>query len=252
MGYEISGYEVTGYEIRGSDFLNPMQLSIGCDFWLQWKTGITVDGSDNVQEWLDQSGNLRHFEQTTPSRRPAYNASTGQVTPDGIADFLRNGNPVDRSIQELTCVVQVPATPSGVIFGFDLGATIDSEALNMQLNASRTLTKFKLVSSNQEVTSSTIASPTKLVVSFNTNRAFINGEEVSYDVKKNGNFLGDIGYTRTRLLFFASPRNSGGIETTPTQFCNVPIFEACLHQNALSDAERIKLINYFRITHQNI
>ncbi|WAC18397.1 chitobiase/beta-hexosaminidase C-terminal domain-containing protein [Luteolibacter sp. SL250] len=38
--------------------------------WLRGDTGVITDGSGNVQEWQDQSGNNHHFTQTDAARRP--------------------------------------------------------------------------------------------------------------------------------------------------------------------------------------
>ncbi|MBI4945031.1 MAG: hypothetical protein HY840_01365, partial [Bacteroidetes bacterium] len=40
--------------------------------WLSSDSGITVDGSNNVMQWNDISGNNNNFIQATPANRPAY------------------------------------------------------------------------------------------------------------------------------------------------------------------------------------
>ena len=65
---------------------SPADIS-GLQTWYKHKTGITADGSDNVQEWLDSSGNSNDLTQTSAGARPAYNASTGAITP-ASQDFL--------------------------------------------------------------------------------------------------------------------------------------------------------------------
>lgn len=44
----------------------------GLALWLEADRGITLDGSNNVSAWADQSGNVRHASQATPAYRPAY------------------------------------------------------------------------------------------------------------------------------------------------------------------------------------
>lgn len=40
---------------------------------------ISCDGSGNVSEWRDKSGNARHFSHATSGNRPAYSSLTGTV-----------------------------------------------------------------------------------------------------------------------------------------------------------------------------
>jgi hypothetical protein len=55
---------------------NPLSIP-GCALWLEGDRGITVDGSNNVSAWADQSGNARHFVQNSPPNRIAY--ATNQI-----------------------------------------------------------------------------------------------------------------------------------------------------------------------------
>jgi hypothetical protein len=54
---------------------------------------ITLDGSNNVSEWRDKSGNSRHVTQATTTRRPSYPSSVFGTLPavrtDGVDDLLR-------------------------------------------------------------------------------------------------------------------------------------------------------------------
>ncbi|MBI4946675.1 MAG: PKD domain-containing protein, partial [Bacteroidetes bacterium] len=57
-------------------FSNPicsLPSDISClRLWLSSDSGITVDGSNNVMQWNDISGNNNNFIQATPANRPAY------------------------------------------------------------------------------------------------------------------------------------------------------------------------------------
>jgi len=58
---------------------------------------ITLDGSNNVSEWRDKSGNARHASQATTTQRPSYTSSNqinGVNAPrfDGTDDFLATSN----------------------------------------------------------------------------------------------------------------------------------------------------------------
>lgn len=55
---------------------------------------ITLDGSNNVSEWRDKSGNARHVSQSTALNRPSYVTGVLNglpvVRPDGVNDFLES------------------------------------------------------------------------------------------------------------------------------------------------------------------
>jgi hypothetical protein len=63
--------------------------------WVRADLGVTVDGSDNVSAWADQSGNGHDYAQATAGSRPAFSATGGPdgkptITGDGSADWLEN------------------------------------------------------------------------------------------------------------------------------------------------------------------
>jgi hypothetical protein len=70
---------------------NPMKIP-GCALWLEADRGITLDGSNNVSAWADQSGNGRHAARATEAYRPAWvtNQLNGwpAVISDGVNDSL--------------------------------------------------------------------------------------------------------------------------------------------------------------------
>jgi hypothetical protein len=53
---------------------NPLKIP-GCALWLEADRGVTLDGSNNVSAWADQSGNGRHVSNANDAQRPAYIAS---------------------------------------------------------------------------------------------------------------------------------------------------------------------------------
>lgn len=54
----------------------------GLKAWYKFRTGITVDGNDDVTEWSDSSGNTSEDMDITPKTdtTTAYNSSTGGLT----------------------------------------------------------------------------------------------------------------------------------------------------------------------------
>ena len=71
----------------------------GLALWLDASDAatITLDGSNNVSQWNDKSGNARHASQATTTRRPSYTGSNqvnGITCPrfDGTDDYLATGS----------------------------------------------------------------------------------------------------------------------------------------------------------------
>jgi hypothetical protein len=57
---------------------------------------VTLDGSNNVSEWRDKSGNSRHFDQADTLRKPSYSLAAlnnnNAIAFDGTNDALRRNN----------------------------------------------------------------------------------------------------------------------------------------------------------------
>lgn len=49
---------------------------------------LSLDGSNNVSQWLDKSGNTRHSTQGTSGNRPFYNITDNRVQFNGVNEFL--------------------------------------------------------------------------------------------------------------------------------------------------------------------
>jgi len=80
------------------------ELSIWLD--ADHSSTITLDVSDNVEQWDDKSGNDRHVSQATEAERPGYNAVSKAVTNTGANKFLSNAgafsNIDDGTVNEYT------------------------------------------------------------------------------------------------------------------------------------------------------
>lgn len=76
---------------------SPLDLSPSA--WYQSDFGVTFDGSNNVSDWLDRSGNNKHFQQLTGSLQPLYNSSDSdfgglpsvQITSGDYFNILNGG-----------------------------------------------------------------------------------------------------------------------------------------------------------------
>lgn len=74
----------------GAKFLQWTPADITTALWLDASDSdnITLDGSNNVEQWDDKSGNDRHAAQATESRRPSYNSISKALEFDGSDDYL--------------------------------------------------------------------------------------------------------------------------------------------------------------------
>ncbi len=101
----------------------PAVLS-GLALWLDGgdAASVTLDGSNNVSQWSDKSGNARHVTQASATQRPAYVASAinglNCLNFDGSDDFLASSA---FTLGELTLFAVVTArwtvTETGAFFG---------------------------------------------------------------------------------------------------------------------------------------
>jgi len=101
----------------------PTVLS-GLALWLDGgdAASVTLDGSNNVSQWSDKSGNARHVTQASAAQRPAYVASAinglNCLNFDGSDDFLASSA---FTLGELTLFAVVTArwavTETGAFFG---------------------------------------------------------------------------------------------------------------------------------------
>lgn len=70
----------------------------GLVLWLRADAGVTVDGSNNVSTWTDQSGNGKDATQASASLRPAYQTNQQNGLPmircDGVDDIMEGTNPL--------------------------------------------------------------------------------------------------------------------------------------------------------------
>jgi len=244
MAVLIKGLTARGIQIKGREFLTPIQIP-GCIVWHQWKTGITTV-SNLVSQWDDQSGNNLHLTQSNSARRPAYNATTGLITPS--SDWLRCTYTGNVAFPELSFVIEVPVTPSLPIFSKRQNATIDADLLWLGLTSSRYMQKAQAIAGGRDIVPSTpVPASVKCIVTFGT-YFYLNGVRyTSYSTRSTSSWVGTSpGY---HYIFANIAQASGGVEVTPGQFGNVPIYEWCWHSAPLSDFNRSKLMAYFLTKH---
>jgi hypothetical protein len=84
-------------------------------------TTITLDGSSNVEEWRDKSGNLRHAGQASTTKRPSMSGSINGIncpTFDGTDDALETAT-IAINQPDTVCLVLRPTSLSSFRVIFD-------------------------------------------------------------------------------------------------------------------------------------
>jgi hypothetical protein len=71
------GGMMLGSDVVASSTPSFSPLSLSPTAWFRSDLGISLDGSNNVETWNDQSGNGYNVTQGTSAERPAYNTSGG-------------------------------------------------------------------------------------------------------------------------------------------------------------------------------
>ena len=248
MGIQIKGgMTLRGLSIKGQEFLSPLDI-VTCLMWYKWKTGITLDASNNVQQWDDQSIWLNHMSQATNTRRPAYDAATGKITPDGSNDYLTTGFLQEHPVySEYTFVSEFRAGLDNRIISRVRHSTADAELLNF----AHLDYFFKFVPAGNGAYNTSVsvnAINEKCVWSAIRGQFFKNGVAVPM-IKKSTALWNDLNFTINRVLIGASGRNSGSLPATPSVYYGTPVYDICMHDHELLPLERIKLHNYFKAIH---
>lgn len=69
---------------------SPLELP-DCAMWFDASQGVTLDGSNNVAQWNDASGNARHVAQSTANQRPGFTASNALFGGKSTVDWTSVG-----------------------------------------------------------------------------------------------------------------------------------------------------------------
>jgi hypothetical protein len=220
----------------------------GLHAWWKWKTDVT-SASGVASSWNDQSGHGYHMIQATSNKRPAYDATSGAFSPDGVNDFFRANAVINEVGGEVTAVLEVPTSMinNGTIFSKSTspGTIGDDNNLSFVVTAGKNLHKHIAVGTGQPVTSTnTLPSNTKVIVSWSrgtTGHLWINGVQCSYSNQSNGNWL--VSGNNTFMTLFTQARPNGH------NYTNVKAYEVSYHDHELAAAERASLVAYYKAIH---
>jgi hypothetical protein len=252
MGISLKGVRVKGLSIKGGEILTPAQVtSAPLLSWHQWKTGITT--VTGVSQWDDQSGNGFHLVQGTTTRQPAYNPTTGKITPDGTDDYLMATVAfISNPSSEYTFVIEESTNPAipYVLSRMRHGTTADGDCVIFSEYTNSTARKQVQGGTGQVVQAQALPPITsgKFIVSFMPGTILFNGSQGTYAIQSSGGWA-DTATPPYREGLFALLRNSGGVFAQPSAYGSAPVYEWCHHNGILSSLDRIKMINYLKIKH---
>ena len=105
---------------------DPFSLGSAIFGWYRGDSGISLDGSNNVQTWTDKGSNHYNAAQATAISRPGYNANggLGYLVNTATTDLVVAGSPARAHPVEVFVVARATsATPAtiGVLFDSGLG-----------------------------------------------------------------------------------------------------------------------------------
>ena len=213
---------------------------------------VTTDGSNNVSQWSDKSGNGNNATQSDSNARPAYETAQQNglnIINFGTNDWLEIGDKLDLGTNSMTVWVamEVNDTNEQVLFK----SRAASQAGRWQLNVSQSFSEMLLYQNNAGNVSPTPPSwptwPANVVAEWHIDR--VNG---SANVKLNGvsgtaaTFTSDTGdsWDTTNTCGIGTGNDSSG--NMPNGFMSGNIYEIVVVQGstAASASERDDMEQY--------
>ena len=214
----------------------------GAELWLQSDTGITLDGSNRVQRWDDQSGNGHYAEQTSSSLRP-YPTGT---SPSGVQTINFVGGNYYLQVKKAdTTDLKLPDGPK-TMFVMNTGTGIT--AGNRAPTSQRIYTGMRDSSTLWVGMGGTYANP-----AHSLNPADYHTYEVMVDTEAAGG--GGTGRMYADGVQYWNSSFSGKTGTTlgvdvgragggGTEYLNGQLAEVIIYSSTLSDLDRLQVQTY--------
>lgn len=81
--------DLTGWNgiLRNFDISKLEDLGLSIELWLRADTGITMDSSNRISKWEDQSGNDRDYEQSTAADQPLFVSTSSDFGDQPVVRF---------------------------------------------------------------------------------------------------------------------------------------------------------------------
>lgn len=212
------------------------------ELWLDAADSATVslDGSNNVQEWQDKSGNNLHATQTTAANRPDYSGTLNGKKVIGFAgspECLIAPNPTSGGIpRTVILVTKYSSSPSNTFHILSLSHAItngQSWILTTEIGV-RCFNVIRIFGGGQSNTPQ-ILSITQTGDNSNTLSAHINGSPQT----PTNTIAGTINSTSSNIgLAF------NGNTTTPQGHLSGDLAEVLIFSRALTESERSSIEKY--------
>ena len=243
-------YTITAQNVRDADNIISIantNLTIGSELvaWLAADNGVTADGSGNVSQWNDQSGNGNNATITTGTQPTVTSAAINGLPAihfDGTSNLLEIPfNPTLVANRDFTfsIVLSADVADPGVVQG-PVSMCSNNVPGHFDFQIARTTGKLSFLRGNREGLSSfaatTAVTPTQYyLVSF-----VMRGTNAQSYL--NGSFNGRSAFT-TGIYTIGNPIRFGVRQDNGTRFRG-NIAEVMWIRGAVSDAERLKLDTY--------
>jgi hypothetical protein len=120
-------------------YANVPQRSANMQLWLRSDVGVTYDGSNNVSQWLDQSGNGNNFS-NSGSARPTISTNAVNGLPaiafNGSSQYLQGGSGFSTFTSGATIFVVTKPTAAGSDARFlEFGTAASTNSIILQRNS---------------------------------------------------------------------------------------------------------------------
>jgi len=209
----------------------------GLDMWLKYDTGFTVDGSNAISQWDDQSGNGNNAVQATASFQPTLVSGAASFA-DANRDKL-DFTAVTNTVSTIFIVIEADSSTSMTMFGLS-----SSSQVFYRINQSATLEfRIRKGSTAAEDTSdiNTTAEPfidasTPMLLVFHQksglNMDIHIGGNGSTETHTEENYGVQFGGTNTDLVI-----DQIGIQASSSNPFDGRILEFAVYDSTLSDAD---------------
>lgn len=234
--------------IGNTKFRNIIPTDIlNCQLWLDSSDSstITLDGSNNVSQWNDKSGNDYHATQVSPSFRPEYSLNAYNNKPgiifNGTSEWFADHSvaPIGENPYTLFLVCRPDSNISpqddSIISFQDISFSTNQGKWEIRIDGI-----LKYYDSSEHAIDSNSWLDTQFVLSAIANNSSIDG----YINGTQGNLMPTaISSLPTNQVYFSIGQEFDGI-TTPSNWFKGIIFEIILFNKILINNQRESMENY--------
>ncbi|MEO6133561.1 MAG: T9SS type A sorting domain-containing protein [Ginsengibacter sp.] len=214
-----------------------LPVTTNLQLWLKADAGVTKDGSNNVSDWADQSGNAHHANQSTPASQPLW------------VDNVVNGKPVIRFDGNSDLMTTDVTGPGGTELTFFVVAKSNGQRI-ISYNDNTGYVLYSYATPNNFIISNDggpyggLNSGTNNALSFQVTCArYIANTTNGMQTFVNGALLAQ--RTSANIVLPSVPLQLGSYPGGgATELINGDVAEIIIYNRALTDVEREQVENY--------